>query len=60
MTKNMLLMAIVLLVVIGGWYWWSRPGGSLRFVGQNNFAEFTAQFDASVKNQRVLLLLSPT
>jgi hypothetical protein len=59
-TKNLLLLVAIVLLLLGGWYLWGPSGGGLISLNEDNFAEFTGQFDRAVSDERVLVLASPT
>ena len=58
--KKLLMVVAVALVLLGAWYLWGPSGGNLTLLNEDNFAQFTGQFDGPVHDTRILLLLSPT
>ena len=59
-TKNLLLLMVIALLLLSGWYLWGPTGGRLTSLNENNFTEFTAQFDGAAGEERLLVLVSPT
>ena len=59
-TKNLVLLVVVVLLLLTGWYLWGPTGDRLTSLNENNFAEFTAQFDGAAGQERLLVLVSPT
>ena len=59
-TKNLLLLMVIALLLLAGWYLWGPTGGRLTSLNENNFAEFSTQFDGAAGEERLLVLVSPT
>jgi hypothetical protein len=58
--KYLLWLSAVALVVGAGWYFWGPGSVPVVSLTKNNLDLFRQTFDASPKETRVVLLLSPT